>query len=146
MGARWLAVGVLVAAPTVGWSSPPPAAQADGAAVHRLIDDQIAAFRRGDAAGAWRHVAPGLQAKFGTPERFLEMVVTAYRPVAAPRDYRYGPLQALPTGEWGQWLDVTGPDGERVRALYLLERQADGTWRTSGCLLFDPGEGPEPSV
>jgi hypothetical protein len=104
-----------------------------------VIDDQIAAFRRLDALAAWRHVAPGLRRKFGTPDAFLRMVVLGYRSVANPRSYTFGPLVPLDGGEWGQWLEIVGPDGERVEALYLLERQPDGSWRTSGCLLLGPG-------
>jgi len=114
------------------------AGTSDEQAIHRLIDDQIAAFRRRDAQGAWKHVAPGLQQQFGTADNFLQMVLLGYRPVADPKSYRYGQLAELPNGDWGQLLHIVGPDGREVQALYLLERQADGTWRTSGCLMVPP--------
>jgi hypothetical protein len=120
------------------------AASTDAEAIRALIDDQIAAFRRHDAEGAWRHVAPELREKFGTADVFLRMVRDGYRPVYAPRSYSFGPLQATPDG-LGQWLEIIGPDGERVQAMYLLERQPDGTWRTSGCLLFG-GSAEKPAV
>jgi hypothetical protein len=124
---------------SAGQPAPPEAASSsDSAAIRALIDDQIAAFRRHDAERAWRHESPGLRDRFQTPERFLRMVREGYRPVYAPRRVGFAELVLLPTGELGQWLDLTGPDGERVRALYLLERQPDGSWRTSGCLLFEP--------
>ncbi len=112
----------------------------DASRIRELIDDQIAAFQRDDAAGAWKHVSPGLRERFGTPEGFLRMVREGYRPVYRPRSWSYGELGVLPSGEVGQVLEGVGPDGERFRALYLLERQADGTWRTSGCLLFAPDD------
>ncbi len=111
---------------------------ADRDQIRGLIDDQIAAFREADAEAAWRVVAPGLQSKFGTAEHFLRMVKQGYRPMVAPRSYSFEQLVPLPTGELGQWLEVVGADGERVRALYLLESQSDGSWRTSGCMLFAP--------
>jgi len=117
-------------------------ASADEIAIHKLIDDQIAAFRRRDAEAAWAPVAPGLKQKFGTADNFLQMVLLGYRPVADPRSYQFDGLAKLPNGDWGQLLKIVGPDGEEVRALYLLEKQADGTWRTSGCLLIDDDEGP----
>lgn len=123
--------------------APPELSVSDLKAIRSLIDDQIAAFRRHDAEGAWRHVAPGLQEKFGTAESFLEMVRTAYQPVYAPRSYQFGEIVVTPDGV-GQWMDVTGPDGIRVGALYLMERQRDGIWKTSGCFLTEPGpERPE---
>ena len=106
-------------------------------AMRQVIDDQIDAFRGNDAAGAWRLVAPGLQRKFGTAERFLEMVRLHYAPVYQPKGYVYRDVVRV-FGGFGQWMDVTGPRGERVRALYLMEQQPDGTWRTMGCLLYEP--------
>jgi hypothetical protein len=32
---------------------------------------------------------------------------------------------------------VTGPDDLPVYALYAVERQTDGAWRISGCLLYE---------
>lgn len=116
---------------------PPILAPSEAQAIRELIDDQIGAFRRDDAAGAWKAVAPGLRKRFGTADRFLEMVREQYAPVYRPQGYVF--RDVVRVGEdYGQWMDVTGPHGERVRALYLLERQPDGTWRTSGCLLFEP--------
>ncbi len=125
--------------------TPAPVVAPDAAqAMRQVIDDQIAAFRRDDAPGAWRHVAPGLKRKFGTADRFLEMVRVGYAPVYRPKRYDFGEVIRTPDG-FGQWLDVEGPSGERLRALYLMERQPDGTWMTSGCLLFEP-EASTPAV
>jgi hypothetical protein len=122
-------------------SDPPALEVSDLHAIRSLIEDQIAAFRRHDADAAWQYVAPGLQERFVTPENFLEMVRTGYGPVYSPRSYRFGEIVLTPEG-LGQWLDVVGPAGERVGALYLLERQPDGSWRSSGCLLTLPGPLP----
>ncbi|MEM6927469.1 MAG: DUF4864 domain-containing protein, partial [Myxococcota bacterium] len=67
----------------------PIVAPAEAAAMREVIDDQIGAFRRDDAAGAWRHVAPGLKDRFGTADRFLEMVRVGYPPMYRPRSYVY---------------------------------------------------------
>lgn len=110
-------------------------ASTDAEQVRHVVDEQIAAFRAHDAEAAWRWVAPGLREKFGTADVFLRMVREQYPAVYAPRSYTFGPLQTRPDG-LGQWIEFVGPNGERVEALYLFEPQADGTWRTSGCLLF----------
>lgn len=114
-------------------------------AVRRMIDDQIASFGRDDAAGAWKHVAPTLQRQFGTAENFLRVVREGYAPVYRPRAYAFREV-AVWRGEPAIWLDVTGPDGASYRALYLLEAQADGSWRTAGCLLFAVEPPPPGSV
>jgi len=143
-----LLLALLLAPMAAHASDPAPSAQMSASDVSRiqdLIDDQLGAFQRDDAAAAWKHVAPSLRAKFGSPDTFLRMVREGYPPVHRMQDRRFEELTVLPTGELGQWLEITGANGERVRALYLMERQADGTWRTSGCLLFR-NEPAEPSV
>ena len=32
---------------------------------------------------------------------------------------------------------VVGPDGKAVIAMYPMQRQRDGSWRTDGCMLVD---------
>lgn len=86
---------------------------ADAPAVQEMIRDQIGAFQRDDAGSAWKHVAPGLKAKFGTADRFLEVVREGYRPVYRPEEYTFRELTRW-DGEPAQWLDVTGPDGGRT--------------------------------
>ena len=139
----WL-IGNLQAAPP----SPEPLATAASTpmrAMRAVIEGQIDAFRRHDALGAWQYVSPTLQRKFGDADAFLQMVREHYRPVYAPRSYEFGSIYRVDDG-WGQWLQVVGPDGKRVRALYLLERLEDGSWRTQGCLIFPPGDEEPPQA
>lgn len=139
----WLALGAVSAPP--GPQRPPPTAiapsEADTTSIRRIIDEQIDAFQRDDPIGAWAHLSPGLRAQFGTPERFLQLVRDHYQPVYRPRSYRHGALRPV-DGGWGQLLHVVGPDGRRVEALYLLQQQPDGSWRTHGCLLLEPETSP----
>lgn len=114
-------------------AAPPPVA------VRKMIDDQLQAFEQARPQAAWKHVAPGLQQQFGTAERFWQMVQQGYRPVIAPLRVEYGEFSTF-DGQPAQWLELKARDGKRYRALYLLEQQADGTWRTAGCLLFEPEE------
>ena len=116
-----------------------PVDAADKTAFRTLIDGQIAAFRAGNARAAFEVVDPDLKLKFGDAERFLEVVRVGYRPVYAPKSYRFGhTIELEGPNEAGQWLHVVGPNNEPVDALYLLERQPSGEWKTSGCLLFRP--------
>ncbi|MCB9671317.1 MAG: DUF4864 domain-containing protein [Alphaproteobacteria bacterium] len=110
-------------------------------AVRELIQDQLEAFETHDAERAWKHVSPGLRATFRTADGFLQMVERGYAPVVAPRSVRFGDFTTY-DGDPAQWLDLEGRDGGRYRALYLLEAQADGSWRTSGCMLFEVAPTP----
>ena len=113
----------------------PPVSDADRPVIQQMVRDQLAAFERDDAEAAWKHVAPGLQQKFGGADRFLELVRKGYEPVYRPQKVTFRDI-AMFDGQPAQWLDVIGPRGGAYRALYLLEKQPDGSWRTAGCLLF----------
>ena len=111
-----------------------PASQADRAAIRAVIGDQISAFRRDDGDAAFAFAAPSIRDMFGTADRFMAMVRGGYQPVYRPRQVEFGDLM-LKEGALTQVVHVVGPDGIPVTALYFMERQADGTWRISGCSL-----------
>ncbi len=133
-------LAVLCLAPSVAQAEPPQAV-APSSHLQELVRSQLQAFDRGDARAAWGIVSPGLRERFGGPDAFLEMVQLGYAPLVNSQRVIYGEQVQLPTGEVGQWLDVTGPAGERVRALYLFDL-IDGSWQTTGCLLFEPEDLP----
>jgi Domain of unknown function (DUF4864) len=114
-------------------------AAADRDAIRTVIGDQMAAFKRDDAAAAFGFAAPNIQDMFGTPEHFLAMVRQGYQPVYRPSDVRFGELVRI-DGSLAQLVHVVGPDGVPQLAVYFVERQPDGRWRITGCVLsLEPG-------
>jgi hypothetical protein len=107
---------------------------ADRAAIAQVIQDQIAAFRVDDAARAFAFASPAIRAKFGTPEQFLEMVRTGYFPVYRAEQVSFRDI-AIENGVPVQPVEIHGADGEGVLALYLMERQPDGSWKINGCII-----------
>ncbi|MGH7186920.1 MAG: DUF4864 domain-containing protein [Pseudomonadota bacterium] len=107
---------------------------ADRAAITQVIEDQIAAFRVDDAVRAFSFASPGIQAKFGTPETFIDMVRTGYLPVYRARAASFRAL-TVENGVPVQAVEILGPDGVSVLALYFMEQQPDGTWKIKGCVL-----------
>ncbi len=107
---------------------------ADRMAIQGVITRQIDAFRRDDAEAAFAFASPGIQAQFGTPERFLDMVRRAYPAVHRPRAMEFTGLR-LGDGGTVQEVELVGPDGALQLALYSMERDAAGAWRISGCVL-----------
>src|SRR2546429_5824937 len=62
-----------------------PAVTADDLAeIRAVIARQIEALRRDDAESAFALVSPAVQQTYGTPERFLDVMRTSYRPVYRP--------------------------------------------------------------
>ncbi|MEX0852026.1 MAG: DUF4864 domain-containing protein [Bauldia sp.] len=122
-----VALALPAAAQTVG--------EGDRAAIEALIDGQIAAFRRDDGAAAYAMAAPAIQTIFPTVEQFMSMVRSGYSPVYRPQSVVFGPLVETAQGPV-QKVFLTGPDGLAYVAAYSLERQADGSWKISGCVLL----------
>jgi hypothetical protein len=130
-----LALGLAGAA--VRAAEPPDAA--DGAAIRGVIEGQIAAFRRDDGEAAFAFAAPAIRRQFGTVDVFMDMVRGGYLPVYRPQTYRFGQLAVI-DDVIVQKLHIVGPDGRAVTAFYVMEKQADGSWRIAGCSLGAPEE------
>ncbi len=109
-------------------------AATDQADIVAVIRDQIAAFQANDAARAFGYASPGIQAKFGTPEAFLEMVRIGYFPVYRGEGLAFRGI-TIEDGVPVQAVEVRGASGLGVLALYFMERQPDGSWRISGVIL-----------
>jgi hypothetical protein len=109
----------------------------DLAEIRAVIHRQIDAFRRDDAQGAFALASPGVQRAFGTPQRFLDTVRMAYRAVYRPSALAFLELVVI-GGEVVQPVQVTDRSGAVWVAYYAMQRQKDGSWRTSGCHLAQP--------
>ena len=133
---------LLFLAISLPWGAPAAAdsavTAADMAEIRGVIHRQIDAFRRDDARGAFALVSPGVQQTFGTPERFLDTVRSAYRAVYRPATVSFLELGVM-GGEVVQPVQVTDHTGLVWVAYYAMQRQRDGSWRTNGCHLVQPG-------
>jgi hypothetical protein len=109
----------------------------DRGAIRTVIESQIAAFRRDDGPGAFAFASPAIKRLFGTPEIFMEMVRTGYPQVYRPASVSFNELVRA-EGTLFQLVDVVGPDGLPVIAVYEMERQSDGTWQINGCQILRP--------
>jgi hypothetical protein len=69
-----------------------------------------------------------------TPGEFLQMVRTGYSAVYRPGSVRFLDHFVV-SGQVIQPLEVVDAEGDVVVAFYIMERQADGTWRIAGCKL-----------
>jgi Domain of unknown function (DUF4864) len=127
-------IAVLAIAGPAGAEDGAPLAPADAAAIRQVIEEQIQAFKRDDGSSAFAYASPMIQGKFQTPENFMAMVRTAYPQVYRPRTVEFQDLADSAQGPI-QEVIVVGPDGVPVMALYIMEREADGSWRINGCYL-----------
>ena len=112
---------------------------ADLAEIRGVINRQIDAFRRDDAQGAFALVSPGVQQAFGTPDKFLETVRTAYGAVYRPTAITFLDLVVM-SDEVVQQVQVTDRAGHLWIAYFAMQRQRDGSWRMDGCHLVQPAK------
>ena len=138
MGLRLLAVlGLLFAL------SFPVAAQdisaADRTSIRDVIQSQVEAFRRDDGEQAFGFSSPAIRRMFGTSDVFMDMVRQGYQPVYRPRAFDFREIVTI-HGQPAQKVDVIGPDGRPVTAIYPMRQLPDGSWRIDGCFLQAPEE------
>ncbi len=107
---------------------------ADVQGIRRVIEQQIDAFKRDDGNRAFSFAAPAIRKIFPTAEIFMRMVRQKYQPVYRPRSFAFDALTRI-DGRLVQPMRVVGPDGVPVTALYIMERQPDGSWKIGGCVL-----------
>lgn len=125
---------LLLLSSSLAWGQAPAISPADASAVRAVIQAQLDAFRRDDAARAFSYAAPGIQATFGSAENFMAMVRTQYAVVYRPASVQFESL-LLSEGDVVQAVRFTDADGQAWLALYPMQRDASGTWRIGGCYL-----------
>lgn len=103
--------------------------------MREVVAAQLDAFRRDDAARAFSLATPAIRRSFGTPENFLEMVRTSYAAVYRPGSVFFESPVTV-DGEVVQPVRLTDSEGRAWIALYPMQRQPDGVWRTNGCQLM----------
>ena len=106
----------------------------DARAVREVIQAQLDAFRHDDAPRAFALATPGIRAAFGSAENFLEMVRSSYAVVYRPKSVIFEVPQLL-DGQVLQPVRLTDAEGRAWIAIYPMQRQSDGSWRTNGCQL-----------
>ena len=106
----------------------------DAAAIRAVISEQLDAFARDDGPRAFSLATAGIRAQFRTPEVFMEMVRNEYPVVYRPKSVRFEPPE-LVEGQIVQPVRMTDAAGRAWIAVYPMRREADGRWRTDGCLL-----------
>jgi len=107
---------------------------ADWDAIRGVISRQLEAFQRDDAEAAFSFAAPSIREQFGTANAFMQMVREGYGALYRPRSTVFLPPIRSQAGPM-QPVEVTDEQGAMWIALYLMQRQPDGTWRIAGCVL-----------
>lgn len=112
----------------------PSLRKSDWLSIRSVISEQLKALKAGDAAKAMSFAAPGIRSQFGTPQNFIAMVRNGYVPLLAAR-YTEFLGGSVADGSVIQPLRLIAPDNAVLVALYTMEKQKDGRWKITGCVL-----------
>ena len=104
--------------------------------VRNVIEAQLAAFAKDDAAKAFSFAAPNIRSSLKSADKFMAMVRASYSVVYRPASTLFLPaqvdgLQAL------QKVQMSDTKGDTWVAIYTLEKQKDKAWRITGCLVVE---------
>jgi hypothetical protein len=106
----------------------------DWKAIQKVIGDQRRALVAGDAEKAFSFASPAIRAQMSDALRFIEMVRNGYEALLTARSVQF--LDgAVIDDVVVQPLRLVGRDDVVRVALYTMERQPDGSWRISGCMI-----------
>ena len=118
----------MLLAPLPSWALTAPEEQG----VRAVVEAQLAALARDDAATAFSFAAPNVRATVGTASRFMAMVRSSYPAIYRPASTAF--LQPEEHhGQVIQRVQVMDSEGKSWLALYSVQRQKDKSWRITGC-------------
>lgn len=114
-----------------------PADVPDARAVRQVVQAQLAAFANSDAEAAFSLASPAIRAQFGDARTFMVMVRQGYPMVVRPEAVFYFPAHHDDEGPQTvrQPVGLRDRDGRHWQATYFLQRQSNGDWRISGCVV-----------
>lgn len=130
----WLAAAALML------SSPAMAlSDADEKGVRAVVQAQLAALARDDAAAAYAFAAPNVREQVKSAAQFMAMVRSSYPAIYRPASTAFLKAEAH-HGQVIQRVQLTDEGGSAWLALYSLQRQKDKSWRITGCQVI-PNQG-----
>ena len=101
-----------------------------------VIEAQIEAMAIDDWPKAYSYAAPAIRKRFGSPQRFKEMVLKGYKIVYRPRSISFQGVENFGVA-WGFVFHLIGTDGQAARVVYLMIKDEDEGWRIAGVQLFN---------
>ena len=102
--------------------------------IKSIVNQQLEAFKNDDFEKAYSFASPTIKKMFSSPEVFRKMVIGGYQAVYRPQSIKIGSVEII-KGVATLKVYLVDPNGEFVTANYLMEKQENGEWLISGCIL-----------
>jgi len=133
--AWWLSTAV-AACLFLGPARASPLTPAEEKSVRAVVEGQLAALARDDAAKAFSFAAPNVRQAVGSAPLFLAMVRQSYPVIYRPASVAF----LKPEGNDDQAIQrvqMLDASGNAWLAIYSLQRQKDKAWRITGCKVVE---------
>ena len=101
-----------------------------------VIEAQIQAMAIDDWPKAYSFASPDIRKRFGSPQRFKEMVLKGYKIVYRPRSISFQGVENFGVAP-GFVFHMIGTDGQAARVVYLMIEDENEGWRIAGVRLFN---------
>ena len=99
-----------------------------------IVNQQLEAFQDDDFEKAYSFASPTIKKMFSSPEVFRKMVIGGYQAVYRPQSIKMGSVEII-KGVTTLKVYLVDPNGEFITANYMMEKQENGEWLISGCIL-----------
>jgi hypothetical protein len=107
----------------------------DAAAIHEVVQSQLDALSKDDAAGAFELATPEKRTLIGDADSFLRLIKEEYNPI-----YRFQHAifsePALVDGDAIQVVRVTDSTSRVWLAVFWVQQGEDQSWKIDGCELL----------
>lgn len=113
-------------------------APGEALAIRTVIEAQLNAFGAEDGKKAFSFASPAIRRKFSTSSNFMQMVRQGYPMIYRPQAYDFLETRRR-DGITAQAVQFFDHQGKGTIAIYIMERQDDGTWRIDGVRLIEQG-------
>ncbi|AYQ28907.1 MULTISPECIES: DUF4864 domain-containing protein [unclassified Polaromonas] len=117
-------------------ASAAPLTAADEKNVRAVVQSQLDALAKDDAAKAFSFAAPNVRKAVGTADAFIAMVRRDYPVVYRPASVAF----LKPEGKDGQVIQrvqMSDAQGTSWLAVYSLQQQGNKAWRITGCMVVE---------
>jgi len=108
---------------------------ADDKEVRRVVQGQLLAFAKDDAAKAFSYAAPNIRQVMGSADNFIRMVRQSYPVVYRPASVAFLKVEGQ-ANEAVQRVQMLDAAGDSWLAVYTLERQKSRQWRITSCVVL----------
>ena len=102
--------------------------------IKSIVNQQLEAFQNDDFEKAYSFASPTIKKMFSSPEVFRKMVIGGYQAVYRPQSIKMGSVEII-KGVTTLKVYLVDPNGEFITANYMMEKQENGEWLISGCVL-----------